>query len=145
MAKADVIDLGLIPGLERSPGEGNGYLLQYSGLKNSMDWSPPGSSVHGILQVRILEWVAISFSRDLSQPGIEPVSSVPLALAGRFVTTELPGKPTIVLLLLLLSHFSRVRLCATPETAAHQDPLSLGFSRQEYWSGLSCPPPGESS
>ena len=37
---------------------------------------------------------------------------------------------------LLLSHFSRVRLCATPQTAAHQAPPSLGFSRQEYWSGL---------
>ena len=37
--------------------------------------------------------------------------------------------------LLLLSHFSRVRLCATPQTAAHQAPLSLGFSRQEHWSG----------
>ena len=40
------------------------------------------------------------------------------------------------LLLLLLSPFSPVRLCATPETAAHQAPLSLGFSRQEHWSGL---------
>ena len=39
-------------------------------------------------------------------------------------------------LLLLLSHFSRVRLCATLWTAAHQAPLSMGFSRQEYWSGL---------
>ena len=38
-------------------------------------------------------------------------------------------------LLLLLSHFSRVRLCVTPWTAAHQAPLSLGFSRQEHWSG----------
>ena len=38
-------------------------------------------------------------------------------------------------LLLLLSRFSRVRLCATPETAAHQAPPSLGFSRQEHWSG----------
>ena len=36
----------------------------------------------------------------------------------------------------LLSHFSCVRLCATPETAAHQAPPSLGFSRQEHWSGL---------
>ena len=36
----------------------------------------------------------------------------------------------------LLSHFSRVRLCATPQTAAHQVPPSLGFSRQEHWSGL---------
>ena len=38
-----------------------------------------------------------------------------------------------LLLLLLLSHFSRVRLCATPQTAAHQAPLSLGFSRQEHY------------
>ena len=39
------------------------------------------------------------------------------------------------------SRFSRVRLCATPETAAHQAPLSMGFSRQEYWSGLPFPTP----
>ena len=47
----------------------------------------------------------------------------------------------MLLLLLLLSRFSRVRLCATPETAAHQAPLSLGFSRQEHWSGLPFPSP----
>ena len=45
------------------------------------------------------------------------------------------------MLLLLLSRFSRVRLCATPETAAHQAPPSLGFSRQEHWSGLPFPSP----
>ena len=42
----------------------------------------------------------------------------------------------VYIILLLLHHFSRVRLCATPETAAHQAPPSLGFSRQEHWSGL---------
>ena len=47
----------------------------------------------------------------------------------------------MLLLLLLLSRFSRVRLCVTPETAAHQAPPSLGFSRQEHWSGLPFPPP----
>ena len=47
----------------------------------------------------------------------------------------------MLLLLLLLSCFSRVRLCATPQTAAHQAPLSLGFSRQEHWSGLPFPSP----
>ena len=46
-----------------------------------------------------------------------------------------------LLLLLLLSHFSRVRFCATPLTAAHQAPPSLGFSRQEHWSGLPFPSP----
>jgi len=46
-----------------------------------------------------------------------------------------------LLLLLLLSRFSRVRLCSTPETAAYQALLSLGFSRQEHWSGLPFPSP----
>ena len=38
---------------------------------------------------------------------------------------------------------SRVQLFATPQTVARQDPLSMGFPRQEYWSGLSCPLPGD--
>ena len=42
----------------------------------------------------------------------------------------------------MLSHFSHVRLLVTPWTVAHQAPLSMGFSRQEYWSGFPCPPPG---
>ena len=45
-------------------------------------------------------------------------------------------------LLLLLSHFSRVRLLVTPWTAAYQAPPSMGFSRQEYWSGVQLPSPG---
>ena len=52
---------------------------------------------------------------------------------------KLVGEGTM--LLLLLSCFSRVRLCATPYTAAHQAPLFLGFSRQEHWSGLPFPSP----
>ena len=47
----------------------------------------------------------------------------------------------MLLLLLLLSRFSRVWLCATPKTAVHQAPLSLGFSRLECWSGLPFPSP----
>ena len=42
------------------------------------------------------------------------------------------------MLLLLLNHFSHVRLCVTPETAAHQASPSLGLSRQEHWSGFAC-------
>ena len=48
---------------------------------------------------------------------------------------------TKLLLLLLLSCFSRVRLCETPQTTANQAPPSLGFSRQEHWSGLPFPSP----
>ena len=47
------------------------------------------------------------------------------------------------LFLCMLSHSSWVRLFVTTWTIAHQTPLSIGFSRQEYWSGLSCPPPGD--
>ena len=43
----------------------------------------------------------------------------------------------------MLSRFCRVQLCVTPWTVAHQAPLSVGFSKQEYWSGLPCPPPGD--
>ena len=50
--------------------------------------------------------------------------------------SQLAPAPLSLLLLLLLSRFSRVRLCATPWTAAHQAPPSLGFSRQEHRSGL---------
>ena len=54
-----------------------------------MDCSLPGSSVHGISQARILEWVAISLPRRSSWPEFKPVSP---SLAGRFFTTELPRK-----------------------------------------------------
>ena len=43
----------------------------------------------------------------------------------------------------MLSHFNRVQLCATLWTTALQAPLSVRFSRQEYWGGLPCPPPGD--
>ena len=43
----------------------------------------------------------------------------------------------------MLSYFSPVQLCVTLLTVTCQAPLSMGFSRQEYWSGLPCPPPGD--
>ena len=53
-----------------------------------MNCSPPGSSVHGISLARILEWVAISFSRDLSDPGIKLACLISPALAGGFFATS---------------------------------------------------------
>ena len=93
-----------------------------------MECNPPGSSVHGMFQARILEWVA--FPGLSSQLGDQILVS---CIAGRFLTIWVT----------LLSHFSCVRLCATPETAAHQAPPSLGFSRQKHWSGLPFPSPGD--
>ena len=99
----NVGDLSSIPGLGRSPGEGKGYPLQYSGLEKSMD-----CIVHGVINSGTL-FATFTFKMGL---------------------------------MLLLSHFIRVQLCATPQTAAHQAPLSMGFSRQEYWSGQPFPSPG---
>ena len=53
-----------------------------------MDYSPPGSSVHGILQARIVEWVVISFSPGSTHPEIKPKSLAPPALEVEFFTTS---------------------------------------------------------
>ena len=79
-------------------------------LCDPIDSSPPGSSVHGILQARTLEWVAISSSNAWKWK-------------------------------VKVKSLSRVRLLATPWTAAYQAPPSMGFSRQEYWSGVPLPSP----
>ena len=68
-------------------------------LSDPMDCSPPGSSVHGIFQARILECLPFSPPGDLPNPELEPAY---------------PALAVDALLLLLLSHFSRVRLCVTP-------------------------------
>ena len=62
-------------------------------LWDPMYCSPTGSPIHGILQARILEWVVISASRDLSNPGIEPTSHVSPALAGGFLLLSHPESP----------------------------------------------------
>ena len=64
-------------------------------LCNLMYYSPPGSSVHGILQARILGWVAVSFSRGSSQPRDQTQASSVSCTAGRFFTTAPPGEAHI--------------------------------------------------
>ena len=204
---------------------------------NSMNCSPPGSSVHGILQERILQWVAISYSRGTSWPrnwtqvfriarrcftdwatreymrvnhdandsvGVRTwAKHVPLSpLAGHLswvishhygciesykffhcssspaaagakslqscltlcnpIHSSPPGSPipgvlqarTLEWVAISFSNawkwkvkvksLSRARLLATPWTAAYQAPRSMGFSRQEYWSGVPLPSPSSS-
>ena len=79
-------------------------------LCDPIDGSPPGSPIPGILLVRTLEWVTMSFSN-----------------ASKWKVK--------------LKSLSRVRLLATPWTAAYQAPPSMGFSRQEYWSRVPLPSP----
>ena len=81
-------------------------------LCDPIDGSPPGSRIPGILQVRTLEWVAISFSNAWKWK-------------------------------VKVKSLSRVRLFTTPWTTAYQAPLTMGFSRQEYWSGVPLPSPKE--
>ena len=68
------------------------------------------------------------------------------AFQGRLPSTGPSGKPCYcwisLVLCAVLSCFSHVWFFVTPWTVAHQAPLSMGFSRQECWSGLPCPPPG---
>ena len=68
-----------------------------------MDCSSPGSSVHGILQARILEWIAMLSSRESSQPRDWTWVSCVSCIAGGFLTTKPPGKPNMGLLL-VFSH-----------------------------------------
>ena len=83
------------------------WSLQYSTLNDPKNRSPPGTSVHGILQAGILEWVTNPFSRGSSWPRDGTQIS---RIASWFLTLWASREA----LLLLLSHCSRVRLCATP-------------------------------
>ena len=69
------------------------FILSHSAMSVShslMDYSPPGSSIHGILQARMLQWVAISSSKGSSWPMDQTESPASPTLTGRFFTTELP-------------------------------------------------------
>ena len=95
-------------------------------------------------------WAAILFSRESSWPKNQTEVS---CVAGVFFTTEPPGKYYQIYMLSYLCKWgwkvkvkvkslSPVRLFVTPWTVVYQAPLSTGFSRQEYWSGLPFPSPG---
>ena len=103
-------------------------------LCDPMDCSPPGSSIHGILQARILEWVAISFSRGSSQPrDWTQVSSI----AGRFFTIWATREAQSLLMCMLSWSLQPYGL----------QPAKLlcpwDFPGKKYWSGLPFPPPGD--
>ena len=90
-----------------------------------MDCSPPGSSLHGISQARVLEWVAKTFSRASSWPWDRTCVS---CIVRQILNHQ--GK---------WKRLSRVWLFATPWTIT---PPSIGFPRKEYWRGLPVSPPG---
>ena len=85
-------------------------------------------------------WSGLPFSSPGNLPDLRIKSSSPTLQAD-----SLPSEPTGKFLgrKVKVKSLSRVRLLATPWTVAYQDPLSMGFSRQEYWSGLPFPSPGD--
>ena len=129
-------------------------------LWDPTDGSPLGFSIPGILQARMLEWVAISFSNacmhakslqscpTLWDPtdGSPPGFPVPGILQARIVEWVAISFSNAWKWKVKVKSLSCVRLPATPWTAVDQAPLSMGFSRQEYWSGVPLPSlPGYSS
>ena len=92
-------------------------------LCNPMDCSLPGFSVHMIFQARIVEWVVISFlSKNYKYTWPEYICTMCVCMR--------------------VHSCSCIRLFVTQLTIAHQAPLSIEFSRQEYWSGLPSATPG---
>ena len=156
---------------------------------NPTDCSLPGSSVHGISQAKVLEWLAIAFSRGFFQPRDQThISCIGKWILYQWAAREIPLNSYMLLLLLLevasvvfhsvrphgqqptrlprpwdspgkntgvgchfFLKFMKVksesevpqscRLFTTPWAAAYQAPLSMGFSRPEYWSGVPLPSP----
>ena len=118
-------------------------------LCNPMDCSLPGLSVHGIFQARILAATAAVKSLQscpaLCDPidGRPPGSSVPGILQARTLEWVAISFSKAWKWKVKVKSFSRVLLFVTPWSAAHQAPPSMGFSRQEYWNGLSFPSAGD--
>ena len=113
-------------------------------LCDPMDYRLPGSSIYGITQTRILERVAISFSRGFSGPREwtqRPRDWIQVScIVDRFFTVWATKETLLVIKVKPRSH---IRLFATPWAIGYQAPLSMGLTRQEYWSGLPFPSPGD--
>ena len=122
-------------------------LWSYLTLCDPMDCSLPGSSVHGISQARILEWVAVSFSRGSSRPRNQTCISyitgeyyipIKINLKNQYsghVKLNYRDENGSISCPAAAAKSSHVQFFAILWAIACQAPLSMGFSRQEYWSG----------
>ena len=138
------------------------HACSVNAVVSNVDCSPPGSSVHGIFPSRILAWAAVPFCRGSSQPRdrtwVSCVSCMAGGLLTHWATREGPIYNLNPVRVISIDHivvmgppgrrsevksFSHVWFFVTPWTVAQQAPLSMVFSRQEHWSGLPWPPPGE--
>ena len=110
----NIRDVGSIPGLGRYPRVRHGNPLQYSCLENAMDRGAWWATVHRIAKLDMPEWL-----------------------------THIAVLNVISIWWVHAQSLCHVWLFETPCTVAHQTPMSIGLSQQEYWSGLPFPPPGD--
>ena len=157
----DVRDAGSIPGLGRSLGGGHGNPLQFSCLENPMDRGAWEAIVHRVAyNLSWLKWLSMHTCKYLftgfaaaakllqscptlcdpidGSPSGSPVPGILQARTLEWVAISFSNAWKWKVKVKLLSC---VRLFETPWTAAYQAPLSMGFSRQEYWSGVPLPSP----
>ena len=112
-------------------------------------WDSPGKNA-GVGCHFLLQCMRVKSGSEVTQSCPTPSDPMNCSLPGSSIhgifqarLLEWGAIAFSVLRRLLLSRFSRVRLCANPWTAAYQAPPSMGVSRQEYWSGLPLPSPTE--
>ena len=163
-------DLGSNPGSGRSPGEGNGNPLQYSCLENPIDGRAWWAAVHGVAKSRtrlerlhfhfqinelpFLGFITKNFDTSAAAKSLQscptlwdptdgspPGSPIPGILQARTLEWVAISFSNAWKWKVKVKSLSRVWLLATSWTAAYQAPPSMGFSRQEYWSGVPLPSP----
>ena len=164
----DARDMHWIPGSGRFPGGGNGNPIQYSCLETSMDRWAWWATAHGVAESQIwltthaciwheamrrpfcllvcFPWThakSLQSCPTLCNPidGSPPGSPVPGILQARTLEWVAISFSNAWKWKVQVKLLSRVRLLATPWTAAYQAPLPMEFSRQEYWSGVPLPSP----
>ena len=120
-------NLGSIPRSGRSPGEGNGYPLQYSCLENPMSRGDWQATVHGIVK---------------SQTQLNNFHSEGSFLV-QVMILSIGYSCTISRLCVCVQMLSHIQLFVTPRTIAYHASLFMGFLRQEYWSRLPFRSPGD--
>ena len=103
-------------------------LLQSCPTRDSIDCSPPGFPVHGILQARMLKWVAIPTSRGSSGPGIKPWFLTSSKLAGKFFTTSATWESYIPCIVLNLLYVGIVSFYPIPKSCKGRYYFSLSLS-----------------
>ena len=141
---ANIKRRGFHPWVRKIPGGGHGSMLQYSCLENPMDRGAGRATAHGVIKSqKSLKWLStharthIYAEQEIRGSFVFYTFLIFLNFNITFIL-----KPQVVAQFSLVQLLSRVQLFATPWTVALQALLSMGFSRQEYWSGLPCPPPG---